>query len=153
VAVGTLGFVLQIGTITLLTMAVGWPYVPATAIAVCARRTVGLAVVHNFCWHERWTWSDRTAGRRGMAQRLVKYLMTTGLASVGGNLISTVICVELLGLRVIAANAAGVATMTLANFTAADRWVFVHQKSVKAFTAAKIERRYLVVSVREVPPL
>ena len=53
--VGAIGFVLQLGTLTLLTQAVGWPYEPATALAVA------LAVLHNFWWHERWTWRDRTA--------------------------------------------------------------------------------------------
>ena len=135
VAVGALGFMLQVATLTLLTMAVGCPYVAATAIAV------GLAVVHNFCWHERWTWRDRTAGRRGKAQRLLKYLATTGLTSVGGNLIVTVICVELLGLRVIAANAAGVAAMTLANFSVADRWVFARRVAFLALALLAISPR------------
>ena len=58
-AVGALGFLIQIGSLALLTMAAGWPYEPATAMAV------QLTVLHNFFWHERWTWRDRTAARHG----------------------------------------------------------------------------------------
>lgn len=135
VAVGTLGFLLQVATLTLLTMAVGCPYVAATAIAV------GLAVVHNFYWHERWTWRNRTAGRRGMAPRLLRYLASTGITSVGGNIILTVVGVEVLGLPVTVANATGVATMTIANFITADRWVFAQRAAFLALALLAISLR------------
>jgi putative flippase GtrA len=118
VAVGALGFVLQIGALALMTMAVGWPYAPATALAV------EIAVLHNFFWHERWTWRDRTADRHGLARRLVRYHVGTGLTSVGGNLLVTALWVEAFHLDPMAANVGAVATMSLANFLVADRWVF-----------------------------
>ena len=116
--VGSFGFALQLGTLTLLTQAVGWPYEPATALAVA------LAVLHNFWWHERWTWRDRTASRRGLAGRIARYYVTTGVTSLAGNLAMTAIGVELLGWSPIVANAVAVAGTSLANFVMSDRWVF-----------------------------
>ena len=118
VAVGAIGFVLQIGALTLLTQAVGWPYGPATALAVA------LAVLHNFWWHERWTWRDRTAAGPGLARRLARYYVTTGATSIAGNLAVTAIGVELFGWSPIVANVAAVAGSSLANFVISDRWVF-----------------------------
>lgn len=116
--VGAIGFVLQLGTLTLLTQAVGWSYEPATALAVA------LAVLHNFWWHERWTWRDRTATGPGLAGRIARYYVTTGATSVAGNLAITAIGVELFGCSPIVANVAAVAGTSLANFVISDRWVF-----------------------------
>jgi putative flippase GtrA len=122
--VGAIGFVLQISALMLLTQAVGWPYEPATALAVA------LAVLHNFWWHERWTWRDRTGTRPGLAGRIARYYLTTGATSIAGNLAITVIGVELFGWNPIAANAAAVAGSSLANFLISDRWVFARVAAV-----------------------
>jgi putative flippase GtrA len=116
--VGAIGFALQLGTLTLLTQAVGWPYEPATALAVV------LAVLHNFWWQERWTWRDRTATGPGPAGRMARYYVTTGATSIAGNLVMTAIGVELFGWSPIVANVAAVAGSSLANFVISDRWVF-----------------------------
>jgi len=118
VTVGAIGFVLQLGALTLLTQAVGWPYEPATALAVA------LAVLHNFWWHERWTWRDRTATGPGLAGRIARYYVTTGATSIAGNLAITAIGVELFGWSPIVANVVAVAGSSLANFVISDRWVF-----------------------------
>lgn len=126
VAVGALGFALQLGVLALLTMAVGWPYEPATAIAV------ELAVLHNFWWHERWTWRDRTFGDRGLAGRMTRYHVTTGATSIAGNLIVTVTAVEAFGLNPVAANVAAVMATSVANFLVSDRWVFTRRAALAA---------------------
>ena len=80
ITIGAIGFLIQLGSLALLTMAVGWPYEPATAIAV------ELAVVHNFAWHERWTWRDRQTAHLGVrARRLLRFHATNGLASLVGS--------------------------------------------------------------------
>jgi putative flippase GtrA len=53
VIVGCLGFVLQLLTLWALTSLGGLPWLPANAAAV------EVAVLHNFVWHEWWTWGDR----------------------------------------------------------------------------------------------
>jgi putative flippase GtrA len=116
--VSAIGFVLQIGTLALLTAAAGWAPGWATAVAVT------LAVVHNFGWHERWTWHDRMPARGGTGERLVKYLATTGAVSVGGNVAMTAFWAGSVGLPVVVANVLSVATLAIMNFVAADRFVF-----------------------------
>ena len=112
------GFLLQVATLAALTMTVDWPYVPATAVAV------EVAVLHNFWWHERWTWSDRSLPVGSVRQRLLRYHLTTATTSIAGNLLLTAGFVELAHMPVVAANIAAVGAMAAANFFVADRWVF-----------------------------
>ncbi|HZA35631.1 MAG TPA: GtrA family protein, partial [Vicinamibacterales bacterium] len=56
--VGLMGFGVQVAVLGLLTAGAGLATAAATAIAVEA------AVLHNFVWHERWTWRDRARGGR-----------------------------------------------------------------------------------------
>jgi putative flippase GtrA len=86
---------------------------------------VEAAVLHNFPWHERWTWRDRSAGAAGLTGRLLRFHMTTGITSIGGNLAMTALGVELVDLNPVVANVISVGLMSLANYLVADRWVFV----------------------------
>lgn len=129
IIVGAIGFVLQLVSLALLTTAVGWPYEPATAVAV------ELAVLHNFWWHERWTWRDRTESRAGVIGRFLRFQLTTGFTSLAGNMVLMAVCVELLGLHAVAANTVSVVLMSAANFLLADRWVFT-RGAVVVVTAA-----------------
>jgi putative flippase GtrA len=117
--VGALGFALQLATLDLLVRLIGVPYLLAAAIAV------ELAVVHNFMWHERWTWRDRRQfGGAATLQRLVRFNVATGVVSIVGNVLLTAFFVEAVGLPVVPANVAAVASLSLVNFVVADRWVF-----------------------------
>ncbi|HUR32615.1 MAG TPA: GtrA family protein [Vicinamibacterales bacterium] len=118
IAVGAMGFVVQSGVLVGLTAVCGWPYLVATALAVEA------AVVHNFAWHERWTWRDRGQGGRAIAGRLWRFHLGTGITSLAGNVVVTALAVELLHLPAPLANACAVAATGAANFLVADRWVF-----------------------------
>jgi putative flippase GtrA len=117
-SVGAIGFVLQVGVLALLTIGAGWPYQIATAVAV------ELAVVHNFLWHERWTWRDQVGADRGLLARFLRYQITTGATSVTGNFLCTSVLVEQAGVPVLIANVAAVGMMAVANFMVSDRWVF-----------------------------
>jgi len=116
--VGALGFMLQLGTLFLLTTVWHWPYAVATLVAVEA------AVLHNFAWHERWTWHDRLPSADGLASRLGRFHIGTGLTSLAGNLVVTTVLVELLDVAPLLANACAVGLTSVANFLVADRWVF-----------------------------
>ena len=48
--VGAVGCVIQVAALWVLTALGQWQWLPATIAAV------ELAVVHNFFWHDRWTW-------------------------------------------------------------------------------------------------
>jgi putative flippase GtrA len=118
VAVGAAGFAVQICTLAYLVVELGWPYPLATLAAV------ETAVLHNFGWHERWTWADRSIGREPMMARLARFHAANGAMSIAGNLLITTLLVEGLGLNAIAANTVSVLLTSTVNFLAADRWVF-----------------------------
>ena len=115
--VGVAGFVVQLATLGAL-LAAGLHYLAATAIAVEA------AVLHNFLWHERWTWSDRPASGRARLDRLWRFHVLNGLVSLIGNLLTMRTLVGLAGMQPVFANAIAVLACALVNFTTSDRLVF-----------------------------
>jgi putative flippase GtrA len=118
--VGVFGFALQTGVLFALTHgALRVSYLAATAIAV------ELAVLNNFAWHQRWTWSDRPAATtKQTLHRLAKFNITTGLVSIAGNLVIMNLLVGRFGLPITGANLASVAGCSLLNFVLADRFAF-----------------------------
>ena len=115
--VGAGGFVVQALTLHALAAA-GLPYPVATALAVEA------AILHNFLWHERWTWADRRAGP-GRLARLLRFNGSAALISIGGNVALMALFVGSLGLPLLPANLLAVLTLSALNFLSADRLVFV----------------------------
>jgi putative flippase GtrA len=118
-SVGAMGIVVQIGVLMLLTSGVKLGYLPATGLAVEA------AVLHNFFWHERWTWADRKMDRNGcLLRRLLCFHVTNGALSMAGNLGLMQLFVEKFGLNYLLANACAIALCSIFNFLAGDRIVF-----------------------------
>ncbi len=117
--VGGIGIGVQLGVLALLKSGLHVSYLPATALAVEA------AVVHNFIWHERFTWADRASVSVGQAVwRLAKFNLTTGLISVAGNVLLMRALVGEFGMNYLAANVTTIAALALANFFASDQIVF-----------------------------
>jgi putative flippase GtrA len=115
-----MGFVVQLVALQALSMLAGLHYTLAVVLAVEA------AIVHNFVWHERWTWRDRPAASRGArVDRLVRFNLASGAVSLAGNVVFTMVFVELAGLPVLVANVAGITCLTAINFFVADRLAFV----------------------------
>jgi putative flippase GtrA len=130
-AVGVLGFLVQIAALAALTSLAHWTWLPATLLSV------ELAVIHNFFWHERWTWIDRTDARpSSRPARLLRFHVANGLISITGNVTLMAGLVGLLGLPAVPANALAVGAMSVLNFVMADRWVFGAGR-----TAAPLKRR------------
>jgi putative flippase GtrA len=115
VAVGVAGFVVQALTLSLLTAA-GLPYPVATALGVEA------AILHNFFWHERWTWEGHSGTR---LVRLVRFNGSTAVISIAGNVGLMWLFVGWLRLPLLLANVLAVLSLGVLNFLAADRLVFV----------------------------
>ena len=123
--VGAGGFVVQVVMLQALAAA-GLPYPFATALAVEA------AILHNFMWHERWTWADRpAAGQAGLRacnderwRRLIRFNGSTALISIGGNVALMALFVGRLHLPLMPANLLAVVTLSVLNFLSADRLVF-----------------------------
>ena len=134
-AVGILGFALQLGALHALTACAGWPWLPATIVSV------ELAVLHNFLWHQRWTWIDRTIGPAnsgGRWHRLGRFHAANGLTSLAGNALVMAWLVGVLRMPPVAANALAVAVTSIVNFLAADRWVFATRAAARAQSRAAL---------------
>jgi putative flippase GtrA len=121
VAVGALGFVAQVAALAALTSLAHWHWLPATIVSV------ELAVLHNFFWHQHWTWRDRgpanpSASRSG--ERLLRFHLSNGIGSITGNAALMALLVGGCGMPAVPANVVSVALMAIANFRMADRWVF-----------------------------
>jgi putative flippase GtrA len=116
--VGGIGVGLQLLLIAWLSRA-GMKYLAATAVAV------ELTVLHNFAWHERYTWRDRGCeASESFPGRLLRFHLSNGAVSLGGNLALMAFLAGRLHLPVLAANAIAIVACSLANFFLADRWVF-----------------------------
>ena len=118
-AVGLLGVGVQLATLAALVSGLAIDYLPATALAVES------AILHNFLWHERFTWADRTqAAASGWVRRFWYFHAANGAISLGGNLLLMPILVQALHLPVLPANLASIAVCSLANFAASEELVF-----------------------------
>ncbi len=118
-SVGALGIVVQMSALFVLVSVVGMNYLLATAIAVEA------AVLHNFFWHENWTWADRaTTCRDRWFRRLVYFHFANGMLSLFGNLLLMRVFVGVLAINYVLANVFAIALCAIMNFVAGDRFVF-----------------------------
>jgi putative flippase GtrA len=125
--VGCAGFVVQLSALEALTVGLGVPHLLATAGAV------EVAILHNFAWHERWTWADRTArAPSGTWRRFGRFHLSNGAVSLVGNLVITAGIVALAGAPLLLANTLAVGACTALNFVAADRLVFRREQEVEA---------------------
>jgi putative flippase GtrA len=118
-AVGIIGIGVQLSVLTILASGLKLNYLLSTFLAVEA------AVLHNFVWHERWTWVERTrqkAGRR--LRRLISFHLANGLISLGGNLLLMWVLVSKAHLHYFVANLIAIGTCSVVNFFASDRIVF-----------------------------
>ena len=113
-AVGFGGILLQLAALALLTGALRMNYALATTLAVEA------AIIHNYFWHERYTWADRSRTRA----RFLKFNLTTGVFSIVGNLGIMTLLVGRLHLHYLLSNVISIAVCSIANFLVADRFVF-----------------------------
>jgi putative flippase GtrA len=113
--VGLIGIGVQLLLLFVLKTILGLNYLVATALAVEA------AVLHNFLWHEAFTWSDRKV--RDRIVRFIKFNLTTGIFSIAGNLVFTRLLVEI-GVDYLAANGMSIVLCSIINFFLTDRLVF-----------------------------
>ncbi len=123
--VGAVGIGVQLCFLFLFKTVLHWNYLPATGLAV------EFAVVHNFLWHEHYTWADRRESSSGLLRRLVRFNLSTGLISIVGNLLLMRLLVGSLHLQYMMANLLTIGACSLANFWATDRVVFQPELSPK----------------------
>jgi putative flippase GtrA len=117
--VGALGVVVQLGALAALKSGLHLDYLLATGLAV------ETAVLHNFVWHERFTWKDRSGGQaRERLLRLWRFHLGNGLISIAGNLALMRLLVGRLHMRLLVANGISIAVCSLLNFGAGEWFVF-----------------------------
>jgi putative flippase GtrA len=117
--VGAVGIVVQMGAFALFKDALGIHYLPATALAVEA------AVLHNFVWHERFTWKDLPRGTaRDVGVRLLKFHAGNGLVSILGNVALMRLLVGGIHLNQYLAQAISIGSCALLNFAVSEWFVF-----------------------------
>lgn len=130
-AVGAAGVLVHIGTLAVLVRLLDVHFLVATALAVEA------AVLHNFAWHQRWTWRDRPAGTpRAAWRRLARFHMLNGTISLGGNLLLMTVLTGGLGIDPLPAGAAAILACSIVNFAASESLVFVAGVPVLALCLA-----------------
>ncbi len=117
--VGLLGAALQLLLLYALTERFHLPVVVATPFAL------ELVVIHNFVWHERFTWCDRQLkSMRLRLLRLWRFHAGNGLISLLGNTALTYVFVERLKAPVLPCAVGSIALCSLVNFLVADAWVY-----------------------------
>jgi putative flippase GtrA len=118
--VGGIGIAVQLLILVMLKAGLGLNYLVATALAVES------TVVHNFLWHERFTWPDRSSGDRGAERwtRFLKFNLTTGVLSIAGNLMCMKVLAGMEHINYLLANGITIAACSILNFLVSDGFVF-----------------------------
>ncbi|MGA9508505.1 MAG: GtrA family protein [Candidatus Sulfotelmatobacter sp.] len=117
--VGGLGIAVQLVLLFLLKSILNFNYLAATALAVEA------TVIHNFLWHERYTWADRVQPSwQNSLPRLLRFNLTNGAVSIAGNLGIMKVMVGIGHMNYLIANAIAIALCSLVNFLVSNEYVF-----------------------------
>ena len=120
--VGLMGAALQLVLLDLLMECFGLPAILAAPIAV------ETAILHNFLWHERFTWRDQAAvALRQRAIRLWRFHAGNGLMSLAGNTLLTYWLSHQLKVSPLASAVTAIALCSPINFLVADCWVYREQ--------------------------
>ena len=112
-----MGMVLQLTSLAVFDRCAPGHYLVASAAAV------ELAILHNFVWHLRYTWRDRSDPFSPLI-RLLQFHLSNGLVSMVGNLVILRILVEQVRMPVLVADSVAILLCSLINFFLGDRWVF-----------------------------
>jgi putative flippase GtrA len=110
----------QLSVLAMLRSGFGWNYLLSTAAAV------EITVIHNFLWHERFTWAE--AADRPL-RRFVAFNLSNGAISLFGNLILMKLLAGFFRLNYFVANVIAIAACSLLNFAIGDQFVFASQSA------------------------
>lgn len=117
--VGLMGAALQLVLFDLLMERFGLSAVVAAPIAV------EIVILHNFFWHERFTWrGQRTVGLRQRAIRLGRFHAGNALISLAGNTLLMYCLSHQLKAPPLGSAVTAIALCAPLNFLVADCWVY-----------------------------
>jgi len=114
--VGIGGAAVQLGALWMLRH-----FTPLSPL-ICVALAVEIAILHNFFWHEAWTWAGKPVAERW--GRLVRFHAANGFVSILSNVALTYLYAQIAGLPLVTANFAAIVTAALLNFWVARAWVF-----------------------------
>jgi putative flippase GtrA len=122
--VGGIGIAVQLLILLVLKTGLGFNYLVATALAVEG------AVLHNFLWHKRFTWPDRSSGDRvaDSWSRFLKFNLTTGALSIAGNVVFMKVLAGFGHMNYLLANGITIAACSIVNFLVSDGFVFAEER-------------------------
>lgn len=122
--VGAAGVVVQLAALAAMNHL--WPghYLWVTALAI------EITLLHNFAWHLRWTWRERSDG--SAAAQCWRFHLSNGMVSMLGNLALMRLMVDGAHVPVLAANAVAIVACSVVNFALADVWAFGRGRAVGA---------------------
>jgi putative flippase GtrA len=118
--VGGMGIAVQLLMLVALKSGLRFNYLIATALAV------ETAVIHNYWWHERFTWADRAGSG---CSRFLKFNLTTGVFSIAGNLGLMTLFVDFGHVNYLVANGITITVCSLVNFLVSDGFVFAPDRT------------------------
>ena len=117
--VGGIGIGVQLAVLAICRSLLHFNYLLATASAV------EVTIIHNFLWHEHFTWANRPSGHvRHSIARLARFNATNGLVSLVANLVLMRLLVGAFGMNYVAANVIAIASCSVVNFALSDCFVF-----------------------------
>jgi putative flippase GtrA len=118
-AIGVAGMLVQLAVVALIARVVGWHYLVATALGVES------ALLHNFVWHQYWTWRDRPAhSARTTVVRFMNFHLVNGVVSLAGNVGLTAFWTGVAGLNPLVSNVIAIIACSIVNFAASESFVF-----------------------------
>ena len=115
-----MGIAVQLGALVVFSHALGLGDLCATATAV------EIALLHNFVWHERFTWADpaRAKSCKPVLPRLIRFNLTNGAISIGGSLVVVWCLAGITSLPPVVSNLVAIACNGILNFVVCQRFVF-----------------------------
>ena len=114
--VGIAGIAVQLAAL------LAWKQLPGISTLAATALAVEMAVLHNFYWHERWTWGTRDTP--GWPARLIRFHLANGLVSLLSNLFWMRILTEHAGMHYLPANVISIGITSVLNFVLSEWFVF-----------------------------
>jgi putative flippase GtrA len=117
---GAVGVLVQMAVLSFTTRVFGLDYLVATGIAV------ECALLHNFVWHECYTWQEHRLSRSPLDifMRLARFNMSVGGFSLIGNIILMRLLVGNFKLPLLLANLLTIGLLSVGNFLISEHHVF-----------------------------
>jgi len=118
-AIGLMGLGLQLILLYFLTQFVHLNYFVATLFAVQC------ALIHNFLWHQRWTWKENAVrSKKESVMRFVRFNSSSGTLAIISNLGFTALLFQVVHLPIVVCNLMAIGICNVANFLFANTFVF-----------------------------